>query len=138
MYRATFDDEAVAVKLIPGRDLKAFVTELRQLQALHHPHILHCHGGGYCPEDGRLFFVMELCQRGDLSSLLIDHTVSIEWPRARLLALQTAEVRAFVHMKECTFSLSFFFFSRVSYILIYFSCMYTCDVVSKNICLQQK
>jgi serine/threonine protein kinase len=79
--------------LAEHNNLEAFSEELRQLRALHHKNIMHCFGGGVWDESGRMFFVMELCTRGDLSKLLLDmDLVAVDWPVVRSLAIQIAEV----------------------------------------------
>lgn len=65
--------------------------ELKELRSLHHPNIVGCLGAGHL-EDGRLFLVMEYCDRGPLHDLIGSADVVMDWPVVCSTAVQIAQV----------------------------------------------
>ena len=105
VYRALFDEELVAVKLLKSSitiDKKfkhAFQLEVKQMRTLRHGNILAYVGAGEW-SDGRLFLVTEYCQLGTLANVLLNSSLPIPWSRILRFATQIAQGMQFLHSKH--------------------------------------
>ena len=85
VFKATFRGERqVAVKTmrvakITPRELARFKAELIIMAPLHHPNLVHLHGGCWNEGADKLCIVLEFCQHGSLNSFLRPLDAARSW-----------------------------------------------------------
>ena len=93
-------EQSVAVKLLhptvsdDPRIVERFQREIKIMERLDHPHIIHHLGGGLL--DGQFFYAMELLNHGTLATRLSQFG-PLDWPQATAYAIQICSALQHAH-----------------------------------------
>jgi tRNA A-37 threonylcarbamoyl transferase component Bud32 len=103
VYRGMWGGTEVAVKMLFTDNMNAkLLDDLRKevdlLCKLRHPNILLFMGA--CTEPGSPCIVTEFLARGSLASILMDHSVVIDWGLSLQIGIDTARGMAYLHSRN--------------------------------------
>ena len=103
VYKGTWNQTDVAIKELydhfDASEQKSFFDELNILASLRHPNIVTLYGG-YVNEKQRPCLVLELAEKGTLTSVLYDSDAVISNSRKYQIILQTAQALSYLHSLE--------------------------------------
>lgn len=100
VYRAVVRNQLVAVKKLHVKSLKAeqidaFCKEASLMCQLIHPNVVGFIGA--VTEPHNLCIITEFCSRGSMADLLLDDSISMDFPRKVKFALHAARGMAYLH-----------------------------------------
>jgi serine/threonine protein kinase len=101
LARRVSDGQQVVIKALPARAAvneqarQRFLREMEATRALRHKHIITLLDSG--SSQGLFYVVLEYCEGGDVSSLMVSRGGKLSLAEARPLLLQTLKALAFAH-----------------------------------------